>query len=510
MDVAAGGTIWFGPDFKKKESHTPPPAKPYDGAKGYSDYFLSFAHDFNGDGWADILVYGFPGAPAWLYLNPKGKGGDWAKHNIFDFADGESPGLTDMNGDGKPELLVHTSDLVKAPNKGRTGGQFGYAEIDWANPTGKAKFHPITAKSPANDNKIYKYTHGYGAGDVNGDGLVDILEKDGWYEQPKDLAKGEPWKFHPVKFAGHGGAQMYVYDVNGDGRPDVITSDNGHGYGLSWFEQNSDGTFTEHKLLGTTKADAPLGVNFSQIHAIELVDVNGDGLKDIVCGKRRWAHGPKGDVDPSDDPVLYWFELKRDGKGGATYVPHLIDNDSGVGTQVSAGDVNKDGKTELGTAVDALVANPADQAARQKLATILSDPKNALARSELLAHMVGQAATPAMYGELVRRSGSASKANKIIQTLTDFLNGLYQKMFVNVNIYILFFTKRSVSAVNNTSCPCTKGTPSILYPLLPSIVENTSLVNVSMTSTSSTARVPKLNNFKSALNSIIGRTALRL
>jgi len=97
---------------------------------------------------------------------------------------------------------------------------------------------------------------------------------------------------------------------------------------------------------------------------------------------------------------------------------------------------NKDGKTELGTAVDALVANPADQAARQKLATILSDPKNALARSELLAHMVGQAATPAMYAELVRRSGSASKANKIIQTLTDFLNGLYQKLFGRTLDYV--------------------------------------------------------------------------
>ena len=356
MDVAGGGTIWFGPDFKRKESFTPPqvhatgPNKtPYNGATGYSDYFISYAYDFNGDGWADILVYGFPGDPAYLFINPKGKGGDWAKHAIFDVADGESPALADINGDGKPELLVHTSDLTKDPkkNKGRTGGQFGFAEIDWSNPTGKAKFHPITEKSPANDTKIFKYTHGYGAGDVNGDGLVDILEKDGWYEQPKDLFKGEPWKFHPAKFAGHGGAQMYVYDVNGDGRNDVISSDHAHGYGLSWFEQNKDGTFTEHKLMGDTKADAPLGVNFSQVHAIELVDVNGDGLKDIVCGKRRWAHGTKGDVDPNDDPVLYWFELKRDGKGGATYVPHLIDNDSGVGTQFWTGDLNKDGKTDV-------------------------------------------------------------------------------------------------------------------------------------------------------------------
>jgi hypothetical protein len=28
-------------------------------------------------------------------------------------------------------------------------------------------------------------------------------------------------------------------------------------------------------------------------------------------------------------------------------IPHEIDNDSGVGTQVSAGDVNKDGKIDV-------------------------------------------------------------------------------------------------------------------------------------------------------------------
>ncbi len=356
MDIAAGRYIWLGPDFKEKIAYTPerdnptgPTKTPYTASTGYSDYFIQFAYDFNGDGWTDILVYGLPGDPAYLFINPKGKGGDWARHNIFDVADGESPGLMDVNGDGKPELLCHTSDLVKDPkkNKGRTGGQFGFAELDWTNPTGKAKFHAITEKSAANDTKVFKYTHGYGAGDVNGDGLVDILEKDGWYEQPKDLSKGEPWKFHAAKFAGHGGAQMYVTDVNGDGRNDVISSDHGHGYGLAWFEQNADGSFIEHKLMGDTKADAPLGVNFSQIHAIELIDVNGDGLKDIVCGKRRWAHGPKGDIDPNDEPVLYWFELKRDGKGGATYVPHLIDNDSGVGTQFWTGDINKDGKVDV-------------------------------------------------------------------------------------------------------------------------------------------------------------------
>ena len=46
------------------------------------------------------------------------------------------------------------------------------------------------------------------------------------------------------------------------------------------------------------------------MHAMDLADINGDGLKDIVTGKRFWAHGPHGDVEPKAPAVLYWFELR--------------------------------------------------------------------------------------------------------------------------------------------------------------------------------------------------------
>jgi hypothetical protein len=140
---------------------------------------------------------------------------------------------------------------------------------------------------------------------------------------------------------------MEAYDVNGDGRADVVTSYDGHGYGLGWFEQNADGTFTEHRIMGSKPEDNPQGVAFSQLHALRLVDMNGDGLADIVTGKRRWAHGINGDVEPNAPPVLYWFELVRDGKGGATFVAHQIDDDSGVGTQVTVGHLDADGKPDV-------------------------------------------------------------------------------------------------------------------------------------------------------------------
>ena len=65
--------------------------------------------------------------------------------------------------------------------------------------------------------------------------------------------------------------------------------------------------------------------------------MDGDGLKDIVTGKRFWAHGSTGDVEPNAPAVLYWFKLVRSADGQADFIPRLIDDNSGVGTQVTAG-----------------------------------------------------------------------------------------------------------------------------------------------------------------------------
>jgi hypothetical protein len=72
-----------------------------------------------------------------------------------------------------------------------------------------------------------------------------------------------------------------------------------------------------------------------------LADMNGDGLQDIVTGKRFWAHGPTGDVQPNHPCVLYWYELKQK-DGQVEWMRHEIDNDSGVGTQFEIADINRD------------------------------------------------------------------------------------------------------------------------------------------------------------------------
>ena len=352
-DIAAGNQIWHGPEFTRRTEYTPPrdnpdgPAKtPYDPASGYSNYFLMFAYDFTGDGWQDILVYDLPGEPANVFVNPRGEDGPWPRHPVFDVADGESPDLQDIDGDGRPELFAQSSGP-------ELGGRLGFAQLDWTNPLGKARFRPITPRSPGNDKRYFRYTHGSGTGDLNGDGRIDILSKDGWFEQPEDISTDAIWPFHPVPFASpeaRGGAQMLVFDVDGDGRNDVVTSHDAHGYGIAWFRQETDGTFTEQRLVGRTPQESPRGVCFSQPHALAAADIDGDGLTDFVTGKRRWAHGPKGDAEPNAPPVLYWFQCVRNGTGTATFEPHPIDDDSGVGTQVTVADLNGDGRLDIAVA----------------------------------------------------------------------------------------------------------------------------------------------------------------
>jgi hypothetical protein len=322
-DIVSGPYWYAGPNYGKRQTYYP--AKPFD-INGYSDNFLTFAHDIDHDTWTDIVVIGFPDKEAYWYKNPQNKSVNWTRHLIHPVVGNESPTLADVTGDDVPELVFNT------------GGQLGYAQLDPDGPTRPWTFHAI---SPPGD--FQRFTHGLGVGDVSGDGRTDLLEKNGWWEQPPVDAKAPFWTFHPVPFTQPGGAQMFAYDFDGDGDNDVVTSTSAHAYGLSWFEQVLEDdaiAFREHKIMGATAAENPYGVVFSQPHAMVLADMNRDGILDLVTGKRFWAHNGH-DPGARDPAVSYWFQTVR-AEGSAHFVPHLIDRNSGVGTQVTAADVNGD------------------------------------------------------------------------------------------------------------------------------------------------------------------------
>ena len=358
MDVIYGPYWWAGSKFLERHEYRPASTtfkkkaadgseqtvEGYEGGLGvnnaYSDHFFSWTHDFNQDGWIDVLHVGMPGEPGFWYENPRGRPGHWQRHTILGAVDNESPAWTDLVGDSRPELVCNHQ------------GRFGYAAPDWSDSSRPWTWHPITP-----DHKYHRYTHGLGVGDVNGDGRKDLLEKASWWEQPASIEVDPEWKQHKFTFSpptdegiAVGGAQMFAYDVNGDGLNDVITAVAAHGYGLVWWEQvrNSDEvTFKRHIIIGKTPEDSRHGIAFSQLHAVEMADFDGDGLQDILTGKRFWAHGPTGDVDPGGPAVLFWFQLVRGANGSADFIPLKIDDDSGVGTQVGFADVNGDKRLDV-------------------------------------------------------------------------------------------------------------------------------------------------------------------
>lgn len=213
------GPYWFkGPDYAEKYEIYPAKPQPME---RYADHFFAWAYDFDSDGAQDVLTVGFPGTPAYVYENPGDGRGKWIKHQVFDWVSNESPQFADLVGDERPELIC-TRD-----------GFFGFVTIDWEKPFSTWTFHPISERVTAE-----KFGHGLGLGDVNGDGHIDILHAGGWFEQPENNALNGRWRSHAVAFSSaYGGAEMYCYDVDGDGDSDVITSEAAHDFGLAWYEQ---------------------------------------------------------------------------------------------------------------------------------------------------------------------------------------------------------------------------------------------------------------------------------
>jgi len=330
-DVVAGPFWYEGPAWQKRHAFYPP--VPHEPAKSPTNSMFSYVDDFNADDWPDGLVLGrvHLHLAAW-YENPRGKPGLWKRHFVFERVKGETPPFADLDGDGRRELICHWEN------------RWGMLRPQRDDPTQPWNFHPIT-----DEGNYAQFYHGTGVGDINGDGRRDLILNDGWWEQPPAESHATAWPQHTFRFAQRGGAQMLTYDVDGDGDNDVVTALDAHGWGLAWFEQVDDGgkiTFVEHKMMGDRSEESKYGVAFSQPHALDIADVDGDGLTDVVVGKRRWAHGPTGDVEPNAAAVIYWFQLRRVG-GKVEFRPHLIDDNSGVGLQVIATDVNADGRQDV-------------------------------------------------------------------------------------------------------------------------------------------------------------------
>lgn len=270
--------------------------------------------DVNHDGAPDIVTAGWITNGLWWYENPRQANVLWKRHLIADSFDTEGGAVADINGDGKPDLvLAHYNHS-------------GVLWVDFSGPTPRVHhLDPAIADG-----------HGVGVADIDGDGKADILTPTGWFRQID--ADADQWEWHPNWNLGDAGFPIIGYDVNGDGRMDLIVGQ-GHSYGLYWWEQmgpKSHPQWRKHII----------DESFSQSHALLMTEI--DGQMQLITGKRYRGHS--GNDPGSYDPIpVYAYTLDRK---TTTFTRHTLsfNGTASAGTQFVVADFDKDGDLDIASA----------------------------------------------------------------------------------------------------------------------------------------------------------------
>ncbi|HWF48034.1 MAG TPA: VCBS repeat-containing protein [Bryobacteraceae bacterium] len=275
-----------------------------------------WAVDVNHDGAPDVVTVGWMTDGLWWYENPKKQGVLWPRHLIAHTVETEGGWLADINGDGKPDLaLAHY-------------GRSGVIWVDFAGP--QPKVHHLGGHDEDG--------HGIGMADIDGDGKTDVMTPNGWFQNID--ADHDKWQWHPDWKLNETGFPIIGYDVNNDGKMDLIFG-RGHSYGLYWLEQQGEAA-NRHWVQHT------IDESFSQVHALKLVDLDGDGQPELLAGKRYRGHN--GNDPGSYDPlVVYYYKIDRK-TGSFTRYPVSVNGTGAAGTQFVTADLDGDGDMDIATA----------------------------------------------------------------------------------------------------------------------------------------------------------------
>jgi hypothetical protein len=220
--------------------------------------------DVNGDGRPDVVVGAdYQGMQVFL----QAADGSLVAGDFLNYVHARALRIADIDGDGRMELLAVSvlSSTVDIWHQDANGHLFLQRSLDF----GVAAGYGV----------VFGTGYGLEVGDVNGDGLPDIVvtiagaasgknvavflaQPGGAFAAPIYLAADPTW----------GATGVAIGDVNGDGRNDIVVSTGGNQAWIGIYYQAPDGSLGP--MVAVPTYDIP--------DALRIADINGDGRADIV------------------------------------------------------------------------------------------------------------------------------------------------------------------------------------------------------------------------------------
>lgn len=284
------------------------------GADYQSDVGLA-ALDVDGDGWSDLVCSG-----VW-YRNPgKPKDEPFERIVFAEKAAGAHDILAaDVDGDSRKDLVM-MGDARTAMNA-----------LCWFR-------IPADPRTPWERIAIGPPIHGgitpAGADDLDGDGDLDVVCGDVWYE---NRAKGREWAPHdvlPLRSGPYGKCvRAAIVDLDGDGRKEVVTAEADMADGRVAVLRNVDGKGSRWE-----RVELPQSFKYGSLHSLAVADLNGDGRPDVVVNEQEELL-PDGRQNPR---WIAWVN-----EGGGKYVEQILLDAKLGGHELQAGDVDGDGDIDL-------------------------------------------------------------------------------------------------------------------------------------------------------------------
>ncbi|MBO7744649.1 VCBS repeat-containing protein [Paenibacillus sp. MWE-103] len=192
-----------------------------------------------------------------------------------------------------------------------------------------------------------------GAGDLTGNGALDIVLPGVWYENPGNGYgewKRHEWPHRPIPNASYGTSmRAWVADINGDGVNDIVYSDCDTAYSHVYWAENLGGG---EKWIVHQLPDPPGHPDTGSFHSLAVADFNHDGKLEIFAGEQE--DPDRGMMDSGKLPMkplglkergIIWVNVGEDGL--PHFKPIVISDDKPGWHDAVIGDVNGDGSIDI-------------------------------------------------------------------------------------------------------------------------------------------------------------------